>query len=135
MDASGTGYQFNRASGRYESTAVGGTDNASVPGGEVLDTPNKVRAYIDQRKHDLPPVTASLEQLVQEVTERGGVIALATLLRGDFVAKVHVPCREVRQRKNVIRQRLWLARLRTMIRNRIQGSLKLQEARTTAQRS
>jgi transposase len=45
--------------------------------------------------------------------------ALATLLRGDFVAKVHVPCRDVRQRKNVIRQRLWLARLRTMIRNRI----------------
>jgi transposase len=44
---------------------------------------------------------------------------LATLLRGDFVAKVHVPCRDVRQRKNVIRQRLWLARLRTMIRNRI----------------
>lgn len=45
--------------------------------------------------------------------------ALATLLRGDFVAKVHVPSREVRQRKNVIRQRLWLARVRTMIRNRI----------------
>jgi transposase len=45
--------------------------------------------------------------------------ALATLLRGDFVARVHVPGREVRQRKNVLRQRLWLARLRTMIRNRI----------------
>jgi transposase len=45
--------------------------------------------------------------------------ALATLLRGDFVAKVHVPSRDVRQRKNIIRQRLWLARLRTMIRNRI----------------
>jgi transposase len=45
--------------------------------------------------------------------------ALATLLRGDFVARVHVPARAVRQRKNVIRQRLWLARLRTMIRNRI----------------
>jgi transposase len=45
--------------------------------------------------------------------------ALATLLRGDFVAKVHVPSRDVRQRKNVVRQRLWLARVRTMIRNRI----------------
>ena len=45
--------------------------------------------------------------------------ALATLLRGDFVAKVHVPSRDVRQRKNVIRQRLWLARVRTMLRNRI----------------
>jgi transposase len=45
--------------------------------------------------------------------------ALATLLRGDFIARVHVPSRDVRQRKNVIRQRLWLARVRTMIRNRI----------------
>ena len=45
--------------------------------------------------------------------------ALATLLRGDFVARVHVPSRDVRQRKNVVRQRLWLARVRTMIRNRI----------------
>ena len=45
--------------------------------------------------------------------------ALATLLRGDFVARVHVPSRDVRQRKNVVRQRLWLARIRTMIRNRI----------------
>jgi transposase len=45
--------------------------------------------------------------------------ALATLLRGDFVARVHVPSRDVRQRKNVVRQRLWLARMRTMIRNRI----------------
>ena len=40
-------------------------------------------------------------------------------MRGDFVAKVHVPSRDVRQRKNLVRQRLWLARLRTMIRNRI----------------
>ena len=44
---------------------------------------------------------------------------LATLLRGDFVAKVHVPSKDVRQKKNVVRQRLWLARLRTMVRNRI----------------
>lgn len=45
--------------------------------------------------------------------------ALATLLRGSFVAKVHVPARDVRQRKNIVRQRLWLARMRTRIRNRI----------------
>ena len=45
--------------------------------------------------------------------------ALATLLRGDFVARVDVPSRDVRQRKNVVRQRLWRARVRTMIRNRI----------------
>jgi transposase len=45
--------------------------------------------------------------------------ALATLLRGDFVATVHVPGKEVRQKKNTVRQRLWLARVRTMVRNRI----------------
>jgi transposase len=45
--------------------------------------------------------------------------ALATLLRGDFVSEVHVPCKTVRQKKNTVRQRLWLARLRTMTRNRI----------------
>lgn len=45
--------------------------------------------------------------------------ALATLLRGNFVSAVHVPNRQVRQKKNTVRQRLWLARVRTMVRNRI----------------
>jgi transposase len=45
--------------------------------------------------------------------------ALATLLRGDFVSTVHVPGKVVRQKKNTVRQRLWLARVRTMVRNRI----------------
>ena len=45
--------------------------------------------------------------------------ALATLLRGNFVAAVHVPNKQVRQKKNTVRQRLWLTRLRTMARNRI----------------
>jgi transposase len=45
--------------------------------------------------------------------------ALATLLRGNFVATVHVPGKHVRQKKNTVRQRLWLARVRTMVRNRI----------------
>lgn len=44
--------------------------------------------------------------------------ALATLLRGNFVAAVHVPNKDVRQKKNTVRQRLWLARVRTMVRNR-----------------
>ena len=45
--------------------------------------------------------------------------ALATLLRGNVVSTVHVPGKEVRQKKNSVRQRLWLARVRTMVRNRI----------------
>jgi len=55
-------------------------------------------------------------------TDRIDAKALATLLRGDFVARVHLPSRDVRQRKNVVRQRLWLARIRTMIRGSRTGS-------------
>ena len=45
--------------------------------------------------------------------------ALATLLRGDLIARAHVPAKRTRQRKEVLRQRLYWARLRTRIRNRI----------------
>lgn len=45
--------------------------------------------------------------------------ALATLLRGNFIATVHVPDNAVRQKKNTVRRRLWLAQARTMVRNRI----------------
>lgn len=45
--------------------------------------------------------------------------ALATLLRGNFISSVHVPARAVRMKKNVLRQRLWLSRMRTRVRNRI----------------
>ena len=45
--------------------------------------------------------------------------ALATLLRGNFISRVHVPAKPVRDKKNLVRQRLWLARARTMARNRI----------------
>jgi transposase len=52
-------------------------------------------------------------------TDRSDAKALATLLRGNFVAEVHVPDKTVRAMKNTVRQRLWLARVRTMVRNRI----------------
>lgn len=45
--------------------------------------------------------------------------ALATLLRGNLIARAHVPGKATRQRKEVLRQRLYWARLRTRIRNRI----------------
>ncbi len=34
--------------------------------------------------------------------------ALATLLRGDFVSRIHAPSRDERNRKLMVRQRLWL---------------------------
>jgi transposase len=44
---------------------------------------------------------------------------LADLLRADLIPVVHVPPREVRAQKNLLRQRLWLVELRTRIKNRI----------------
>lgn len=52
-------------------------------------------------------------------TDRLDARALATLLRGNLVAKVHAPDAANRSRKHVIRQRLFLVRMRTMIRNRV----------------
>src|SRR5438128_9174840 len=52
-------------------------------------------------------------------TDRLDAHALGTLLRGNLVARAHVPGRETRARKNLLRQRLYWARLRTMLRNRI----------------
>src|SRR5437762_4439787 len=40
-------------------------------------------------------------------------------LRGDLVARAYVPSKPTRQRKEVLRQRLYWARLRTRVRNRI----------------
>jgi transposase len=44
---------------------------------------------------------------------------LADLLRADLIPTVHVPSREVRAQKNLLRQRLWLVGIRTMVKNRI----------------
>src|SRR5207247_9634325 len=56
-------------------------------------------------------------------TDRLDAHALGTLLRGNMVARAHVPRRETRARKNLLRQRLYWARLRTMLRNRIHALL------------
>ena len=56
-------------------------------------------------------------------TDRLDAHALGTLLRGKLVARAHVPRRERRARKNLLRQRLYWARLRTMLRNRIHALL------------
>jgi len=44
---------------------------------------------------------------------------LAQLLRADLIPEVYVPSREIRQQKNILRQRAWLVKLRTMSKNRI----------------
>jgi len=44
---------------------------------------------------------------------------LAHLLRADLIPEVHVPPKEVREQKNLLRHRLWLVKLQTMTKNRI----------------
>lgn len=58
-------------------------------GGVVVSRPAKNRIIAD----------------AQIKNDRIDATALATLLRGDFVARIHVPGRDVRQRKNIVRQR------------------------------
>jgi transposase len=48
---------------------------------------------------------------------------LAQLLRADLLPLAHVPCRETRYLKNVLRQRLFLVRVRTRVKNRIHALL------------
>jgi transposase len=44
---------------------------------------------------------------------------LADLLRGRLVSSVHIPCQKTRKIKEVLRQRCFFVRQRTMLRNRI----------------
>lgn len=44
---------------------------------------------------------------------------LAHLLRADLIPEVHVPPKEIREQKNLLRHRVWLVRLQTMTKNRI----------------
>jgi transposase len=55
----------------------------------------------------------------QVKTDKIDARALATLLRGNFIAPVHAPTPSNRARKHVIRQRLFQVRVRTMVRNRV----------------
>lgn len=86
--------------------------------------------------HDLVEEIAEVEEVVlahplktqliadaQIKTDRLDAFALGTLLRGNLVARAHIPRRETRARKNLLRQRLYWSRLRTMLRNRIRALL------------
>ena len=59
------------------------------------------------------PLKTRLIGEAQIKTDQIDANALATLLRGNFIARVHVPPKAVRARKNLLRQRLYWVRLRT----------------------
>ncbi|MBB5035765.1 IS110 family RNA-guided transposase [Prosthecobacter vanneervenii] len=55
----------------------------------------------------------------QVKTDKIDARILALLLRAGLVSSVHIPCKETRLRKEVLRQRCFFVRQRTMLRNRI----------------
>jgi len=52
-------------------------------------------------------------------TDKIDATAIATMLRAGILPLVHVPSKEVRAQKNLLRQRFWLVKLQTMLKNRI----------------
>ena len=74
------------------------------------------------------PLKTRLIADAQIKNDRLDAFALGTLLRGNLVARAHIPRRETRARKNLLRQRLYWARLRTMLRNRIHALLDRQHS-------
>ena len=69
------------------------------------------------------PLKARLIADAQIKTDRLDAHALGTLLRGNLVARAHIPGKATRARKNLLRQRLYWSRLRTMLRNRLHALL------------
>jgi transposase len=62
----------------------------------------------------------------QVKTDKIDARILAQLLRAGLVSTVHMPCKTTRERKEVLRQRCFFVRQRTMLRNRIHRLLAAQ---------
>jgi transposase len=84
------------------------------------------------RVHDLLEEIEEVEEVVlahpyktriiaeaQVKTDKLDARALAKLLRADLVARAYIPSVETRRRKEVLRQRVFWVRVRTMVRNRV----------------
>lgn len=56
-------------------------------------------------------------------TDRIDAMTHAMMLRSGITPLVHVPSKEVRDQKNLLRQRFWLVRLQTALKNRIHSVL------------
>jgi transposase len=74
------------------------------------------------RAEDIVLANAYKTRIIAEAqvkTDKVDAFILAQLLRVNFIPAVHIPCKETRQRKEVLRQRCFFVRQRTMLRNRI----------------
>lgn len=81
------------------------------------------------------PYKTRLIAEAQVKTDKLDARALAQLLRADLIARAHVPSAETRQRKNVLRQRLFWVKTRTAIRNRIHTLLARQRGLSVPERT
>lgn len=82
----------------------------------VLAHPSKVRAIAEARIK----------------TDKIDSAILAHLLRADLVPRAHAPSKETRALKRVLRQRLFLVQLTTMLKNRIRALLAQHNVKTPA---
>ncbi len=74
------------------------------------------------------PYKTRLIAQAQIKTDKLDARKLAQLLRGNFINSVHIPTRRTRQRKNVLRQRLFWVKQRRRVRNRVYTLLERQRS-------
>jgi len=85
---------------------------------DMLETVPEVREVVVAH-----PSKTRLIADAQIKTDKVDSAALADLLRGNLIPRIHVPPRAARARKDRLRHRLYWARLRTKIRNRVHALL------------
>ncbi|NBR48501.1 IS110 family transposase [bacterium] len=86
-----------------------------------------LEAHLDH--NDIVLANAYKTRIIAEAqvkTDKVDAHILAKLLRGDLISTVHIPSKSTRERKEVLRQRCFFVRQRTMLRNRIQRLLSAQ---------
>jgi len=98
---------------RYSQVAVVDEKGTVRTNGKIA---NEKKAFALLKEYYKEPCRAVIEAIKSDSIDAK---ILAHLLRADLVPQVHVPSKEVREQKNLLRHRLWLVRLQTMTKNRI----------------
>lgn len=135
--------------GKKNSHAVAMTDDGTICYDERIPTTYEALASIKEALPEGEPVHSTIEaswnwgkvfdaleelglnpqlanptksRLVAESftkTDRNDAMTHAFMLRKGITPLVHVPSKEIRDHKNILRHRFWLIRVQTMIKNRI----------------
>ena len=89
--------------------------------GKMYDWLDQIEAVDEvQLAHPFRVKAIAAAQVKTDSVDAG---TLADLLRADLIPRAHIPSQETRKLKEVLRQRLFLVRIRTMLKNRIHGLL------------